>query len=118
MSTNYIHLQTMGKENNGKYNNNGISRYGNSQGGTPFCLRQEVPNKLSYNGIFKVDSSVWRDITSQDGGRSGSGDVIVGLHDGNRIRRVSPDRRHMATTIHAPYLISLKEKKSIPLNGY
>ena len=26
-----------------KYNNNGISRYGNSWGGTLFRLRQEVP---------------------------------------------------------------------------
>ena len=37
----------------GKYNNNGISQYGNSQDGTLFCLRREVPNKLSYNGILK-----------------------------------------------------------------
>ena len=38
-----------------------------------------------------MDSSVWRDVTSRDGGQSGSGDVIVGLRGGNRIRRVSPD---------------------------
>ena len=38
-----------------------------------------------------MDLSVWRDVTSQDGGRSGSRDVIVGLRGGNRIRRVSPD---------------------------
>ena len=37
----------------GEYNNNGISRYGNSRDGTPFWLCQEVPNKLSYNGILK-----------------------------------------------------------------
>ena len=37
----------------GKYNNNGISQYGNSRDRTLFCLRQEVPNKLSYNGILK-----------------------------------------------------------------
>ena len=34
-----------------KYNNNGISRYGNSWDGTLFCFCQEVPSKLSYNGI-------------------------------------------------------------------
>ena len=28
------------------------------------------PNKLSYNGVFRVDSSVWRDVMSWDGGRS------------------------------------------------
>ena len=38
-----------------------------------------------------MNSSVWRDVRSRNGGRSGSGDVIVGLHDGNRIWRVSPD---------------------------
>ena len=38
-----------------------------------------------------MSSSVWRDVRGWDGGRSGSGDVIVGLHDGNRIWRVSPD---------------------------
>ena len=37
----------------GEYNNNGISRYGNSRDGTPFQLCREVPNKLSYNGILK-----------------------------------------------------------------
>ena len=35
-----------------KYNNNGISQYGNSQDRILFCLRQEVLNKLSYNGIL------------------------------------------------------------------
>ena len=35
--------------------------------------------------------SVWRDVRSRNGGWSGSGDVIVGLRDGNRIWRVSPD---------------------------
>ena len=73
----------------GKYNNNGISRYGNSRDGTPFHLCQEVLNKLSYNGI--LNSSVWRDVRGRDGGRSRSRDMIVGLHDGNRIWRVSPD---------------------------
>ena len=37
----------------GEYNNNGISQYGNSWDWTPFHLRREVPNKLSYNGILK-----------------------------------------------------------------
>ena len=39
-----------------------------------------------------MNSSVWRDVRSWNGGRSRSGDVIVGLRDGNRIWRVSPDR--------------------------
>ena len=38
-----------------------------------------------------MNSSVWRDVRGRDGGRSRSGDVIVGLCDGNRIWRVSPD---------------------------
>ena len=38
-----------------------------------------------------MSSSVWRDVRSRNGGRSRSGDVIVGLCDGNRIWRVSPD---------------------------
>ena len=59
--------------------------------------RQEVPNKLSYNGVFKVDSSVWRDVMSQDGGRSGSGAMIVGFRNGNRIVRVSPDTYSLVT---------------------
>ena len=53
--------------------------------------RREVPNKLSYNGVFRVDSSVWRDVMSWDGGRSGIRAVIVGFRNGNRIVRVSPD---------------------------
>ena len=74
-----------------EYNNNGISRYGNSWDGTLFQLRREVPNKLSYNGILKMNSSVWRDVRSRNRGRSRSGDMIVRLRDGNRIWRVSPD---------------------------
>ena len=34
---------------------------------------------------------MWRDVRSRNRGWSGSGDTIVGLHDGNRIWRVSPD---------------------------
>ena len=45
-------------------------------------------NKLSYNEIFKMNSSVWRDVRSQNGSQSG----IVGLREGNRVWRVSPDR--------------------------
>ena len=45
-------------------------------------------NKLSYNEIFKMNSSVWRDIRS----RNGSWSRIVGLREGNRVWRVSPDR--------------------------
>ena len=37
----------------GEYNNNGISRYGNSLDGSPFRLHREVPDELSYNGILK-----------------------------------------------------------------
>ena len=44
-------------------------------------------NKLSYNEIFKMNSSVWRDIRSRNGSQSG----IVGLREGNRVWRVSPD---------------------------
>ena len=54
--------------------------------------------KYNNNGIFKVDLSVWRDVMSWDGGWSGSGDMIVGLRGGNRIRRVSPDSPHILTT--------------------
>ena len=39
-----------------------------------------------------MNSSVWRDVRSRNRGRSGSRDMIVGLRDGNRIWRVSPDR--------------------------
>ena len=38
-----------------------------------------------------MNLSVWRDVRSRSGGRSGSGDRIVRLCDGNRIWRVSPD---------------------------
>ena len=60
--------------------------------------RREVPNKLSYNGVFRVDSSVWRDVMSWDGGRSGSGAVIVGFCNGDRIARVSPDTSGLLST--------------------
>ena len=49
---------------------------------------KRFPNKLSYNEIFKMNSSVWRDIRSWNGSQSG----IVGLREGNRVWRVSPDR--------------------------
>ena len=65
---------------------------------------KRFPNKLSYNEIFKMNSSVWRDIRSQNGSRSG----IVRLREGNRVSRVSPDislliwlhhsRNHMGST--------------------
>ena len=48
---------------------------------------KRFPNKLSYNEIFKMNSSVWRDVRS----RNGSWSRIVGLHEGNRVWRVSPD---------------------------
>ena len=50
---------------------------------------KRFPNKLSYNEIFKMNLSVWRDVRSRDGSQS----RIVGLHEGNRVWRVSPDRR-------------------------
>ena len=49
---------------------------------------KRFPNKLSYNEIFKMNSSVWRDIRSRNGSQSG----IVRLHEGNRVWRVSPDK--------------------------
>ena len=48
---------------------------------------ERFPNKLSYNEIFKMNSSVWRVVRS----RNGSWSRIVGLHEGNRVWRVSPD---------------------------
>ena len=66
----------------GEYNNNGISWYGNSQ---------KVPNKFKLQWDFKMNLSVWRDVRSRNRGRSRSRDMIVGLRDGNRIWRVSPD---------------------------
>ena len=45
-----------------------------------------------------MNLSVWRDVRSWNGGRSGSRDVIVGLRDGNRIWRVSPDT-HLTTIL-------------------
>ena len=62
-------------------------------------------NKLSYNEIFKMNSSVWRDVRSQNGSWSG----IVGLHEGNRVWRVSPDnnldRIKDSALIHRPAMI-------------
>ena len=48
-----------------------------------------------------MNLSVWRDVRSWNGGQSGSGDVIVGLCDGNRIWRVSPDT--LCLTAFTPY---------------
>ena len=48
---------------------------------------ERFPNRLSCNEIFKMNSSVWRDIRSRNGSQS----RIVGLHEGNRVWRVSPD---------------------------
>ena len=52
---------------------------------------KRFPNKLSYNEIFKMNSSVWRDVRSRNGSRSG----IVGLREGNRVWRVSPDKSYL-----------------------
>ena len=43
-----------------------------------------------------MNSSVWRDVRSRNRGWSRSRDMIVGLRDGNRIWRVSPDRVRIA----------------------
>ena len=48
---------------------------------------KRFPNKLSYNEIFKMNLSVWRDVRSRNGSWSG----IVRLREGNRVWRVSPD---------------------------
>ena len=55
-----------------------------------------------------MNLSVWRDVRSQNGGRSRSRDVIVGLHDGNRIWRVSPDSdgQIITSTIVCPILFT------------
>ena len=58
-----------------------------------------------------MNSSVWRDVRSWNGGQSGSGDVIVGLRDGNRIWRVSPDRSHYFQQDNDPKHTSKKAKK-------
>ena len=50
---------------------------------------ERFPNKLSYDEIFKMNSSVWRDVRSWNGSRS----RIVGLHEGNRVWRLSPDTK-------------------------
>ena len=53
---------------------------------------------------------------SWDGGRSGSGAMIVGFHDGNRIVRVSPDNGSPAdyqwTTTGIPLIL---KKSGLPL---
>ena len=56
---------------------------------------KRFPNKLSYNEIFKMNPSVWRDVRSRNGSQSG----IVGLHEGNRVWRVSPDRHILEFSI-------------------
>ena len=56
-----------------KYNNNGISRYGNSRDGTMFHLRLSSSGKLNLPWFLLYLSTVWRNV------EGGSG--IVGLHD-------------------------------------
>ena len=56
-----------------KYNNNGISWYGNSRDGTMFHLWLSSSGKLSLQWFLLYSSMVWRNVE----GRSG----IVGLHD-------------------------------------
>ena len=56
-----------------KYNNNGISRYGNSQDGTMFHIQLSNSGKLSLQWFLLYSSTVWRNVE----GRSG----IVRLRD-------------------------------------
>ena len=56
-----------------KYNNNGISQYGNSWDGTAFCLQLSSSGKLNLLWFLLYLSTVWRNVE----GRSGS----IGLHD-------------------------------------
>ena len=65
---------------------------------------KRFPNKLSYNEIFKMNSSVWRDIRSQNGSQS----RIVRLHEGNRVWRVSPDTSYAGLSLLSPYLDVLR----------
>ena len=59
---------------------------------------------------------MWRDVTSWDGSWSGSGDVIVGLHGRNRIRRVSPDTLVITVKFDGSQLLALdlKDEASDP----
>ena len=58
-----------------KYNNNGISRYGNSRDGTVFHLRLSSSENMNLLWLLLYLSMVWRNVE----GGSGS----VGLHDGD-----------------------------------
>ena len=60
-----------------------------------------------------MNPSVWRDVRSWNGGRSGSRDVIVGLRDGDRIWRVSPDTTQPQTQTNAPAGGSKKACKKV-----
>ena len=60
-----------------KYNNNGISQYGNSQDGTVFCLQLSSSGNLNLLWLFLYSSMVWRNVEGGIGSRSGS----VRLHD-------------------------------------
>ena len=70
-----------------KYNNNGISRYGNSRDGAAFHLRLSSSGKLNLPWFLLYSSMVWRNVE----GRSRSGSRIVGLCDRDEFWRVSPD---------------------------
>ena len=60
-----------------KYNNNGISHYGNSQDGTAFHLRLSSSGKLNLPWFLLYLSMVWRNVEGRNGSRSG----IIGLRD-------------------------------------
>ena len=67
---------------------------------------KRFPNKLSYNEIFKMNLSVWRDVRSRNGSQSG----IVGLHEGNRVWRVSPDTPGVVYGMHR-FLLGQREER-------
>ena len=74
---------------------------------------ERFPNKLSYNEIFKMNSSVWRDVRSRNGSRSG----IVRLREGNRVWRVSPDRNEMVDLgRHCDVVCKLTRTSSVQLS--
>ena len=63
-----------------KYNNNGISRYGNSRDGTTFRLRLSSSGNMNLPWLLLYSSTVWRNVE----GGSGSGSGSVRLRDGDQ----------------------------------
>ena len=63
-----------------------------------------------------MNSSVWRDVRGRDGGWSRSRDMIVGLRDGNRIWRVSPDMSPDSVLPMPLQKIGTKQQKNVNQN--